>query len=54
MNVSLCEQYPDWLWEVPLQAARLEDMSQDDPMYWRKFNKLRCQKNNDDKKQAKK
>ncbi|XP_045156421.2 39S ribosomal protein L54, mitochondrial-like [Mercenaria mercenaria] len=42
------EEYPEWLWELRLEktAIPLEELSEDDPRYWRRLKKLTLRQNN--------
>ena len=42
------EDYPDWLWNLHIdrQAIPLEELSEDDPKYWRKLKTMNMKVNN--------
>ena len=39
-------EYPDWLWKLKLdrKPVPLEELSEDDPKYWRRLKKLTLQR----------
>lgn len=42
------EAYPDWLWTLhtDTKPVPLENLSEDDPLYWRRLRKMTIRENN--------